>query len=325
MSCKFYNSIILRYLVDYTIRLNYYVYMGEIMKTRQVVQIPDPNAEWKLEVGWADLSPEQRIELLEREGKFDVDVWDDPPTYELLPNKIDYEQKKLWTKIKSKIANWASIIGINGFIKKGMFAIKEIKGLENWQNVNTGAMLTCNHFSPNDSFVTQKVLKASGKKKMYRIIREGNYTNPPVLKFFMRNCDVLPLSSNSQTMRKFMRAVDRILKRGDNVLIYPEESLWPDYRKPKPLKDGGFRFAAKNNVPIVPMFITIEDGEFFDKKAKQSKPMPLYTVHILEPIYPKDNFSLKENIEYMKNTNYEMWVKVYEDFYGKKLEYLTKK
>ncbi|MBQ3502497.1 MAG: 1-acyl-sn-glycerol-3-phosphate acyltransferase, partial [Clostridia bacterium] len=226
-------------------------------------------------------------------------------------------------RIKSRIANWASQIGINGFIKKGMFKIKEIKGLENWQKVSTGAILTCNHFSPNDTFVTQKMFKFSRKKKLFRIIREGNYTNPPTLKFFMRNCDVLPLSSNTQTMKNFLRAVDNILKRGDNILIYPEESLWPDYRKPKPLKDGGFRFATKNNVPVVPIFITMEDGEFFNKKTKTTQPMPVYTVNILEPIYPKQDLSLKENIEHMKNLNYNMWVKVYEDFYGKKVEYTT--
>ena len=294
------------------------------MKDKQPIKVVDINAEWKESVDWQNLSTEQRVELLEREGKFDVDVWDDPPTYELLPNQIDYEQKKLWTRIKSKMANFISIIGIDRFIKQGLFKIKEVKGLENWQKVSTGAIITCNHFSPNDSFVMQKVFKASGKKKMYRIIREGNYTNPPALKFFMRNCDVLPLSSNSETMRKFMRAVDNILRRGDNILIYPEESLWPDYKKPKPLKDGGFRFAAKNNLPVVPMFITIEDGEFLDKKTNQTKPMPVYTMHILEPIYPKDNLSLKENIEYMKTQNYNMWVKVYEDIYGIKLEYLQK-
>ena len=283
----------------------------------------DKNAEWKTSIGWDKLSQNERMELLEREGKFDVDIFDDPPTKELLPHQIDYEQKKLWTRIKSRIANWISQIGINRFIKKGMFKIKEIRGLDNWTKVNSGAMLTCNHFGANDSFVMQKVLKASKKKKLFRIIREGNYTNPPVLKFFMRNCDVLPLSSNSQTMRKFLRAVDNILTKGDNILIYPEESLWPDYRKPKPLKDGGFRFATKNKVPVVPIFITMEDGEFFNKKTKQKQQMPLYTVHILEPIYPKEDLSLKENIEYMKNANYNMWVKVYEDFYGKKLEYTT--
>ena len=293
------------------------------MRKKMVVDTDD-NKEWKQSVGWDKLNPFERIEVLEKAGRFDVDVLDDPVTYQLLPNQIDYEQKKLWTKLKSKIANTLSQIGINGFIKKGMFSIKEIRGLENWKNIKTGAILTCNHFSPNDSFVTQKVLKASGKKKLYRIIREGNYTNPPVLKFFMRNCDVLPLSSNSQTMRKFMRAVDNILKRGDNILIYPEESMWLDYRKPRPLKDGAFRFAVKNNVPVVPMFITIEDGEFIDKKTKQSKPMPLYTVHILKPLYADDSLSLKENIAIIKEQNYNMWVKVYEDFYGKKLEYTTK-
>lgn len=293
--------------------------------SKKIIVDTETNKEWKQSVGWDKLNPFERIELLEKEGKFDIDVLDDPVTYQILPNQIDYEQKKLWTKIKSKVANVLSQIGINGFMKKGMFAINEIKGLENWQNIKTGAILTCNHFSPNDSFVTQKVLKASKKKKLYRIIREGNYTNPPVLGFFMRNCDVLPLSSNSQTMRKFMRAVDNILKRGDNILVYPEESMWLDYRKPRPLKDGAFRFAAKNNLPVVPMFITIENGEFYDKKAKQTKPMPVYTVHILKPIYPKDSLTLKENIEYMKNENFTGWVEVYESVYGKKLEYTTDK
>ena len=288
------------------------------MKEKKIVETVDKYADWKQEVGWDKLNPFERMELLEREGIFDIHVMDDPVTYELQPEDIDYTQKRLITKIKSRIANTASHIGINHFIKKGMFAIKEIKGLENWQKVSTGSIVTCNHFSPNDSFVTQKVLKASKKKKLYRVILEGNYTNPPMLKFFMRNCDVLPLSSNRKTMNKFLRAVDEILGRGDNILIYPEQAMWINYRKPRPLKEGAFRFAAKNNVPIVPMFITTEDST-----NKKGEPMPVYTMHILEPIYPKQELNVRENTEYMKNLNYEMWVKVYEETYGKKLEYGT--
>ena len=289
------------------------------MKERKIVKIADEHADWKKEVGWDKLNPFERMELLEKEQMFDVHVTDDPVTYELQPNQIDYTQKRLITKIKSKTANWASHIGINHFIKKGMFAIKEIKGIENWQSVQTGAIVTCNHFSPNDSFVTQKTLKASGKKKLYRVILEGNYTNPPMLKFFMRNCDVLPLSSNRKTMNKFLHAVDEILGRGDNILIYPEQAMWINYRKPRPLKEGAFRFAAKNNVPVVPMFITTEDSV-----NKKGEPMPVYTMHILEPIYPKPDLNVRENTEYMKNLNYEMWVKLYEEVYGEKLEYLSK-
>lgn len=294
------------------------------MKKKVIVDI-DANFEWKQSVGWDNLSTEQRMELLERVGKFDIDVLNDPPTYELLPNQIDYEQKKLWTRIKCKIANWASHIGINGFIKKGMFRIKAIRGVENWTSVQTGAILTCNHFGATDSFIMQKVLKRAKKKLLLRVVREGNYTNPPVLKFFLRNCGVLPLSSNGQTMKKFLRAVDNLLKQGKHILVYPEESMWPNYRKPKPLKDGAFRFAAKNKVPVVPVFITMEDGVFYNKKTKANQPILDHTVHILPAIYPKDELSVKENIEYMKNLNYDMWVKVYEDFYGKKLEYTTEK
>jgi len=160
---------------------------------------------------------------------------------------------------------------------------------------------------------------------LYRVVREGNYTNPPVLKFFMKNCGVLPLSSNMQTMKLFLRAVDNMLKKGEFILVYPEESMWPDYKKPKPLKDGAFKFAVKNNVPVLPVFITLENSEFTDKKTKEKRPIITHTVHILEPIYPKAELSAKENIKYMKDLNYEMWVKVYEDFYGKKLEYTTLK
>ena len=61
-------------------------------------------------------------------------------------------------------------------------------------------------------------------------------------------------------MVEFMKAADTILKRGDMILIYPEQSLWWNYKKPKPLKPGAFRIAARNNVPIVPIFITMEDS-----------------------------------------------------------------
>lgn len=289
------------------------------METQSNEMLPEEFLEWKNNVGWDKLSPFERINLLESIGEFNADVMDDPPSPELLPEKIDYVQKKLGTKVKSKIANFASHIGINHFIRKGMFELKAINGLENWQNIKTGAILTCNHFSPQDSFVTQKLLKASKKKKLYRVVREGNYTNPPMLKFFMRNCNVLPLSSNMQTMRKFLRAVDTILQRGDNILIYPEQAMWLDYRKPRPLKDGAFKFAIKNNVPIVPVFITAEEV-----KNKKGEAMPSYTVHVLEPIYPNPELSRQENTDRMMKENYNAWVNVYEKVYGKKLEYKNK-
>ena len=42
-----------------------------------------------------------KIEEYERNGRFDEDVEDDPPSRELLPDEVDYLQKKLSTRLKS--------------------------------------------------------------------------------------------------------------------------------------------------------------------------------------------------------------------------------
>ena len=119
-----------------------------------------------------------------------------------------------------------------------------------------------------------------------------------------------------------MKAVDTILAKGDFILIYPEQSLWWNYEKPKPLKDGAYRFAARNNTTILPIFITFEDSDII---GEDGFPVKEYTINILEPIYPIEGLNEKENTKMMREKNAEVWKKTYEEFYGKPLIYTTKK
>lgn len=290
------------------------------MAKLKVVPEETSDKKWKEKYGWENLSTDERMELLEKLGKFDVDVNDDPVTYELEPDKVDYLRKKPWNSFKTKIANICARKYINNLIKKQELIIKEVNGLEYFDNIN-GAIITCNHFSPFDNFAIQKVFEKIKRKgqKLWKVIREGNYTNPPVLPFFFKNCDTLPLSSNAKTMGKFMSAIKEALTRGDLVLVYPEQSMWFNYRKPKPLKAGAFKFAIKANVPVVPIFITMEDVEVNNKNNVA------FTVNILKPIYPDKTKDLKENINAMMEENYRVWVKIYEEFYKVKLKYNTDK
>ena len=268
----------------------------------------------------------EKIERLEQEGHFDVDAEDDPPTIILTPENVDYLKKKWKSKLKAKFANKLGEKFLDRLLENNKLIIKEIKGMEILQNVQTGAMITCNHFNPFDSFSIEEVFRISGQsknKKLYKVIREGNYTNfPGFYGFFFRNCDTLPLSSNTKTMTEFIKAVDTILKRGDFILIYPEQSLWWNYKKPKPLKNGAFRLASRNNVPIIPIFITMEDTDII---GEDGFPVQQYIINIEEPIYPDNKLSVKENTEIMKKKNFEVWKNVYEDFYKIPLEYTTKK
>jgi lipopolysaccharide biosynthesis glycosyltransferase len=265
----------------------------------------------------------KKIDEYERAGRFDEDVEDDPPSRMIMPGEVDYEQKKL----KNKIMAWYAFRLARNFIKTQMrqkhLIIRDIKGLENIEGLKSGAIITCNHFNAFDSFAIQFVYDEIHKRikhgRFFRIIKEGNYTSfPGFYGILMRHCNTLPLSSNHRTMNEFMTAVDNLLKAGNFVLIYPEQSMWWNYRKPKPMKKGAFIFAAKSRVPVIPCFITMEDTDNIDGDGF---PVQAYTIHISKPIFPQETFTRSENVEYMMNENYADWKKVYEQTYRIPLQY----
>lgn len=262
-----------------------------------------------------------RIARLEREGRFDEDVEEDPPTQELKPENIDYLRTKLRSKIKTKLAYYLARVYMNEMLDSKKLIIKDIQGIEHFKNLNSGAIITCNHFNAFDSFAVQIAYEAAGHKDraLYRVIREGNYTNfPGFYGLLMRNCNTFPLSSNAKTMQKFMRSLDTVLQDGNFVLVYPEQSMWWNYRKPKPLKKGAFAFAVRNRVPVLPCFITMEDSDILGDDGFYVQE---YTIHICPPVYPDPQKSRTENVEMLRRENFELWKRVYEETYHEPLTY----
>lgn len=261
------------------------------------------------------------IEELEREGRFSEDAEENPPAPVLMPEDINYLPRSLKSKTQTKYAFKVARWFVNMLIKKKQLIIKEYKGIENLEKVADGAVITCNHFNAFDSFAIQLAFEQGKlkKKKMYRVIREGNYTGfPGFYGVLMRHCNTLPLSSNFKTMEKFIAAVDRVLEKNQFVLVYPEQGMWWNYRKPRPLQKGAFTFAARNNKPVLPVFITMEDSDVLDDDGFYVQE---YTVHFCEPIYPDPNKKRAQNACEMRDKNYEAWKSVYEQTYGEKLTY----
>ena len=263
----------------------------------------------------------EKIAQFEREGRFDEDVEDDPPSREIQPGEVDYLGKKIMSKIQSKFAYSMARRYLNNILETKQMIIKDIIGIEHFANLESGAVITCNHFNAFDSFAIQMAYEASGhkKRKFYRIIREGNYTSfPGFFGYLMRHCNTLPLASNPSAMKEFTRATDTLLKQGHFILIYPEQSMWWNYRKPKPLKAGGFYLAAKNKLPVLPCFITMKDSKII---GADGFPVQEYTIHISEPIYPAENVRMGQNSEMMAKENSRVWKEIYEREYGIPLRY----
>lgn len=261
-----------------------------------------------------------RINEYEKAGRFDEDVEDDPEAPELLPDKVDYLCKKLSSKIKRKIANFIGDRYFLGLIKKDILVIDGVTGEEHLSALKNGAIVTCNHFSAFDNYVVfHCIRKALPKKYLYKIIREGNYTNfPGLYGFLFRNCNTLPLSSNRRTMINFMSAVNTHLKNGESILIYPEQGMWWNYRKPRPFKVGGFKMAYRAKVPVLPTFITMTDDERLDGDGY---PIQRFTLHIMPPIYPDETLGEKVGAEKMKDEAYALCKAKYEEVYGVPLTY----
>lgn len=264
-----------------------------------------------------------KIEEYERKGWFTKDIEEDPPTIPLEADKVDYLNKKISNKILTKVVNAIARKFIRKLIKDGQLIIKNVKNLETFAALkDEAAIITCNHFNAFDNFAVYISLEKYIKhRELYKVIREGNYTNfPGMFGVFFRHCNTLPLSENFSTQKKFMEAVDVLLQRKEKILVYAEQGMWWNYRKPRPVTKGAFKFAAKNKVPVIPLFITMEDS---DKIGGDGFPIQEYTLHVLEPIYPDLSLTERKNIEMMMEKNNQEWKDCYEKTYGIPLTYTT--
>ena len=256
-----------------------------------------------------------RIAALEAAGgeSFFVDVEPDPPGHPLAPDEVDYLRKKPANRVKAffarRLAN-LSLLWFGHDLRITLEGVENLRGLPH----SGGAIMTSNHFSKFESLCVLKAAKkVPGRHRLWRVIKGNNVFIPGIIGFLMRHCDTLPLSTNLRTQRLFAEDLGTILSHGGLVLIYPEQAMWWNYRKPRPHKPGAYFYAAKNHVPVIPLFVTMTDqtgrtdGAGFPKQA--------YTVHILPPIYPDPARSLRENERAIQEKNEQLCREVYERVY----------
>lgn len=269
-----------------------------------------------------NLNNQERIEFLETTGLFYLDINDDPENLPLRPEDADYLKKDPMKAKKNQIMNVWKETFTNNALKRRDLAIDGIAGMGKIIGIKTGAIVTVNHFNPFDTFALERVLNYSGlNKKVHKVIREGNYTNfPGKFGLYFKHDNTLPLSQVAETMEMFEAALKEILEKGEFVIVCPEQSMWLNYKKPKPLKYGAFKWATLNNVPIIPTFITMRDK---NSKDGDENVQQAYTINIGKPIYPNSELLLKENIRTMRDLNYEFCKETYERYYGIPVKYRT--
>jgi len=194
-----------------------------------------------------------------------------------------------------------------------------IEGMELLNGIEGGAILTCNHFSPFDNTVVRLLAGRMGKKRLCIVSQETNFLMPGLLGFLLKYGDTIPISMRKDYMKKhFEPMLEEILNGGDYVLIYPEQEMWFHYRKPRPLKQGAYYYAARFRVPVIPCFIEMTDMQETDEKGFLKVQ---YTLHVLKPVYPDPSKPERINRMEMCRQDYQQKKEAYEKAYKRQLTY----
>lgn len=240
-------------------------------------------------------------------------VLSDTERNRLLANYLESKQKlpfKIKTYLVRQIINAYSVIGnLNN----------PVSGIQNIPSVHNGAIITCNHFSKLDTTMVKKAMRKNHLTRIAILSEITNFKMTGMLGFLMNYNDTIPVSTDKEYLgRNLPQLIQNELMQNHLVLIYPEEELWENYRKPRKPMRGPYYYAARFKVPIISCFAEIIDqnrattGEF-DKVN--------YHMHVLKTIYPDPQKSVRDNSNQMMKTDFEQKKAAYEQIYHKTLSY----
>lgn len=234
--------------------------------------------------------------------------------------ELDKEQtlKLLYKFLKHK---QSPIYGVRNFIARRIADLytfkmsKNIKvvGLEKISGVRDGAaIVTSNHFSPFENCIIRHLLSIEHKGQLVAVSQDTNFAMKGIRGFLLKYIDTVPLSKNREYMATFfLEQLKELVENKRWILMYPEQEMWFNYRKPRPCQRGAYFYAHKLNTPVVSCFVQIrEDGDNLK-----------YTLFVLDPILPDLSLSCKEDSLRMAAVDYYQKCEAYEKAYQRPLDY----
>ena len=223
------------------------------------------------------------------------------------------------SSLSFKIKNFIARKIVDSWIRRYSDGVNEIVGMEKLKAVPGAAFVTSNHFNPFDNGFLRTMAKESGHGRLWAISQGTNFVMPGLNGFVLRNIDVIPLISEPSYMNgPFRELMASVLKENRYILIYPEQEMWFNYRKPRPGKRGAYLFAAEYGVPVIPCFVELRElpqlltPDFHDVKC---------ILHILDPIFPDPAKTSRQNSFELCEADYLAKKAAYERIYGRPLSY----
>ena len=184
-----------------------------------------------------------------------------------------------------------------------------VRGRKNLKGLGRKAfVVVCNHVTVIDDLsIGTNILNM---RKIYFTTLQQNVQRPAI-GFFLRSLGGIPIPAASVSgMRKFDEDLSYLLKHKKPIIYNPETALWPRYRGVRPFKRGAFVTAVKNDVPILPIAITMKR-----KQKKNGKYKYKYIFTICPTLFPDKELNEKEASEKLLKQTHDKIKSVVEEYY----------
>ena len=210
---------------------------------------------------------------------------------------------------------WSTVFKLVGFIGGAIvFGIWRVKGRKKIKKIGA-CITTSNHVGYLDAVLT---LRASGMQNRYIVAAPHNCKSTLGGKI-LTSAGEIPLPISYKGMRPFNDMLEYATGKKAKIHFYAEKSMWIDYRKPRPHKDGAAFYADKLDIPIVPMLYCFRTP----RGLRRLLHLPKAAIEIGDPIYADKALPPVERKADLTKRTYDATVRLYEQFYGIPLEYLS--
>jgi len=208
--------------------------------------------------------------------------------------KIDEEYKYHISNPLYKIFSYLSYFGMAFPMAFAYKLFKNVKfiDIDKLKNQNTGFFVYANHTNKyGDAFLPHLICH----KKPYTVVNSANL-NIVFWGKFLKMWGALPIPSTINATKNFNDTIEKQIKNGHPILIYPEAHLWPYYTKIRNFTASSFRFPVKLNKPVF-VFTTVYKVKKYGKKPK-------IEIYIDGPIYPNSSLNPKDAQQELRNNVY---------------------
>lgn len=111
----------------------------------------------------------------------------------------------------------------------------------------------------------------------------------------------IPVPGNKQAMKNFLEVVEKRIKKGYAITIYPEAHIWPYYTKIRPFRAVSFEYPVRLKTPVFCFTNT------YQKYGKKQDKIQMIT-YIDGPFFPDETLNTKQAKQKLRDEVYQTMV-----------------